>query len=124
MFFLNRTYVADIKTLPTAVDYDEGDPEHTYSPPFNPFKQSERYLSHPQPPLTRPPFTLAADVFSFIGAAAAAEARSVASTVGGSSAPLRRTPAALNSSKYGPPWTGAPFHLRLNKQTHGGKQQF
>lgn len=36
----DRTYVADIKTLPTDVDYDEGDPEHTYSPPFNPFKQS------------------------------------------------------------------------------------
>lgn len=71
--------MADIKTLSTAVDYDEGDPEHTYSPPFNPFKQSERHLSRAQPPRTRPPVTLAADGFSFIGAAAA-EARSVAST--------------------------------------------
>lgn len=110
MFFLNRTYVADIKTLPMDVDYDEGDPEHTYSPPFNPFKQSKRYLSHAQPPLTHSPFTLAVYVFHSIGAATA-EARTVASTIGGSSAPLRRTQAALNSSKYGPPWTGTPFHL-------------
>lgn len=40
LLYPNRDYVADVQM---EMDYDE-DPEnlpHTYSPPFNPFKQSE-----------------------------------------------------------------------------------
>lgn len=39
----DRTYTADVQTEPAEADYDP-DPEelpHTYSPPFNPYRQSE-----------------------------------------------------------------------------------
>lgn len=48
IFPVNRTYVADIRTEPMDSDYDH-DPEnfpHTYSPPFNPYRESKEENSH------------------------------------------------------------------------------
>lgn len=48
IFPVNRTYVADIRTEPMDSDYDL-DPEnfpHTYSAPFNPYRESKEESLH------------------------------------------------------------------------------